>query len=160
MRNFHSKHTYRPYSQIKPFQRHVCKVRHYINFETLQSIYHSIFGSHLRYVCQVWGQPKTFCLSKIVSLQNREIRITHFCPRYFSDILYLTSKILRFYDLIQFLNCSFVWDQQHGLLPTIFHNFFNNRTTCGHNLRSVTYNNLFIPLKQTTKHGINSIIYQ
>ena len=32
--------------------------------------------------------------------------------------------------------------------------------TCGHNLRSVTYNNLTIPPKQTTKHGINSITYQ
>ena len=104
---------------------------------------------------------KTICLSKIISLQNRAIRIIHFCLRYFpSDILYLTSKILRFYDLIQFLNCSLVCDQQHGLLPTILHNYFNNRTTCGHNLRSVTYNNLTIPLKQTTKHGTNFITYQ
>ncbi|MBY0580283.1 MAG: reverse transcriptase family protein, partial [Rickettsiales bacterium] len=139
----------------------LAKVRHYVNFETLLSIYHSIFGSHLRYACQVWGQSKTVCLSRIVSLQNRAVRIIHFCPRYFStDILYLTSKILRFYDLIQFLNCSFVWDQQHGVLSTIFHNYFNNRTACGHNLRSVTYNNLTIPLKQTSKHGINSITYQ
>ena len=57
-----------------------------------------------------WEQPKTVCFSIIVSLQNREIRIIHFCPRNFpNNILYLTSKILRFYDLIQFLNCSSVW---------------------------------------------------
>ena len=94
----------------------LAKVRHYVNFETLLSIYHSIFGSHLRYACQVWGRSKTVSLSKIVSLQNRAIRIIHFCSRNFpSDILYLTSKILLFYDLIQFINCSFVWDQQHGL---------------------------------------------
>ena len=100
----------------------LAKVRHYVNFETLLSIYHSIFGSHLRYACQVWGQSKTVCFSKIVSLQNRAIRMIHFRPRNFfldvryrSDILYLKSKILRFYDLIQFINCSFVWDQQHGL---------------------------------------------
>ena len=130
------------------------KVRHYVNFETLLSIYHSIFSSNLRYACQNWGQSKTVCLSKIVSLQNRPIRIIHFWPRIFPNILYLTSKILRFYDLIQFLNCSLACDQQHGLLPTIFHNYFNNKTPCGHNLRSVTYNNLTIPLKQTTKHGI------
>ena len=93
--------------------------------------------------------------------QKRAIRIIHFCSRNFpSDILYLTSKILRFNDLIQFINCSFVWDQQHGLLPSVFHYYFNNRTTCGHNLRSVTSNILTIPLKQITKHGINSIIYQ
>ena len=91
----------------------------------------------------------------------KAIRIINFFPRNFpSVILNLIFKILRFYDLIQFLNCSFVWDQQHDLLRTIFHNYFNNRATCGHNLRSVNYNNLTIPLKQTTKHGINSITYQ
>ena len=56
----------------------VCFIN-YVNFETLLSKYHSIFGSHLRYACQVWGQFKTVCFSKIVSLQNRAIRIIHFC---------------------------------------------------------------------------------
>ena len=139
----------------------LAKVPHYVNFERLLSIYHSTFGSHLRYEGQVWGESKTVCFSKIVSLQNRAIRIIIFWLRNFpSDILYLTSKIFRFYDLIHFLNCSFVWDQQRGLFPIVFDNYFNNRTTCRHNLRSVIYNNLTIPLKQTTKHGINSITYQ
>ena len=61
----------------------LAKVRHYVNFETLLSIYHSIFGSHLRYACQVWGQSKTVCFFKIVSLQNRAIRMIHFRPRNF-----------------------------------------------------------------------------
>ena len=54
----------------------------------------------------------------------------NFCPRNFPcDILYLTSKILRFYHLIQFLNCLFVWDQQHGLLPTIFQiKYYTNKS--------------------------------
>ena len=57
----------------------------------------------------------------------------------------------------QHTNFSKKTNKNHGLLPTIFHKYFNSRTTCGHNPRSVTYNTLIISLKQTTKHGINSI---
>ena len=91
----------------------LAKVRHYVNFETLLSIYHSIFGSHLRYARQVWGQYRVVGLSKIVSLQNRIIRIIHLCQRNFlRDILYFQyPKLFRFYDLFQFLNSSFVLDQ-------------------------------------------------
>ena len=59
----------------------LAKVRPYVNFKTLLSIYHSIFGLHLQYTCQVWGQSKIVCLSKIISLQNRVIGIIHFCPK-------------------------------------------------------------------------------
>ena len=56
----------------------MAKVRHYVNFETLINIYHAIFGSHLRYACQVWGQTKTKSLCKLKTLQNRAMRIIFF----------------------------------------------------------------------------------
>ena len=56
----------------------LAKVRHYVNFETLINIYHAIFGSHLRYACQIWGQANTTSLTKISSLQNKAMRLIHF----------------------------------------------------------------------------------
>ena len=44
----------------------LAKIRHYVNLETLINIYHTIFASHLRYACQVWGQTKNSQLSKTI----------------------------------------------------------------------------------------------
>ena len=41
-----------------------------------------------------------------------------------------------------------------------FDDIFSNRLNCGHNLRSVTNNNLTVPIKRTSTYGINSITYQ
>ena len=104
----------------------------------------------MRYACQIWGQSKSTLLSKISSLQNKAMRLILFQTRNSPcNILYFTCKILRFYHLVQYLNCLFAWEQQHSLLPTIFDNYFENRSRCGHNLRSVTNYNLTVPLKQT-----------
>ena len=90
------------------------KLRHYVNFETLLNVYHSIFGSHLRYACQVWGQSHNASFNRIISLQNKAMRTIHFQSKHFnSNILYLMSGVLKIEDLVYFLNCLFVWDQQH-----------------------------------------------
>ena len=139
----------------------LAKIRHFVNLETLISIYHAIFGSHLRYACQIWGQTRGPQLAKIASLQNRAMKIIFFQPYNFDcKILYNLSNILHIYEVVEFLNCLFVWDQQHLKLPKAFDNLFSDRINCGHNLRSVTNNNLTVPIKQTFTYGINSITYQ
>ena len=137
------------------------KIRHYVKFDTLLCIYFAIFDSHLRYACQVWGQSRNVHLLKIASLQRKAVRIINFQPRHMDcDILFGTCNILKFFDLIQYNNCFFVWKQKHSLLPTVFDNYFVNRQGCGHNLRSVTNQNLTVPMKQTITYGVNSITYQ
>ena len=89
------------------------------------------------------------------------MRLIYFRQRDFPcQNLYSLSNTLNFYDLVQYLNCLFVWEQKNSLLPTVFDRYFVGRNICGHNLRSVTFNNLTVPLKQTLKFGINSITYQ
>ena len=95
------------------------KIRHYVNYETLINIYHAIFGSHLRYGCQVWGQIKHNSLKKVSSLQNRAMKIIHFQPLISSsDLLYYLSKTVKLLDQIKILNCVLVWEQQHYTLQT------------------------------------------
>ena len=99
----------------------LAKIRHYVNFETLLSIYHAIFGSHLRYACQVWGHSRNQSLGRIASLQNKALKIIHYLPnRSSSNILYYLSNTLRLSDLLTFLNGLFVWDQRNSRLPTVF----------------------------------------
>ena len=139
----------------------LAKIRHYVNFETLLSIYHAIFGSHLRYACQVWGHSRNQSLGRIASLQNKALKIIHYLPnRSSSNILYYLSNTLRLSDLLTFLNGLFVWDQRNSRLPTVFNDYFSYRNACRYNLRSITNNNLIIPLKRTLTYGTNSITYQ
>ena len=138
------------------------KIRHYVAYDTLLSIYHAIFNSHLRYGCQVWGQTSNQYISRIISLQNKAMRIIHYQPIFAeTSLLYYLSKTLKLVDLIKILNCSFVWNQQHSKLPTTFKNLFTQtRETHRHNLRSVTSNNLFVPFSRTISYGINSVLHQ
>ena len=138
------------------------KIRHYVNYETLLSIYHAIFNSHLRYGCQVWGLTSQQSLNRIVSLQNKAMRIIHFQPPFTQpNILYYLSNNLKLADQIKVLNCIFVWEQQRSKLPLTFKNFFSlTKETHYHNLRSVTSKNLFVPLSRTVKYGINSIVHR
>ena len=138
------------------------KIRHYITYDTLISIYHAIFNSHIRYGCQVWGLTTNQSLKRIVSLQNKAMRIIHFQPPFSKpDLLYYLSNTVKLVDQIKILNCLFVWEHQHSKLPTAFNNFFTlTKETHRHNLRSVTTNNLFVPSSRTVKYGINSITHQ
>ena len=140
----------------------LAKIRHYVNFETLLSIYHAIFSSHLRYACQVWGNSRSPMIGRITSLQNKALKIIHFLPKNTnSNILYFLSNTLRLNTLLSYLNGLFVWDQRNSILPTtVFDDFFPERNECRYNLRSIAHMNILIPLTRTVTYGTNSITYQ
>ena len=46
------------------------KLRHYIPLKTLVNMYHAIFSSHMRYVCQVWGLCDNVACHRILTLQK------------------------------------------------------------------------------------------
>jgi hypothetical protein len=137
------------------------KIRHFVNLETLLNIYHAIFGSHLRYACQVWGQSHQQTLIRLSHLQNKALKIIHFKNNNFnSNVLYLTSKILKLSDYIQLLNCQFVWNHQHNNLPLTFINFFSKNANTRYHLRSNSNLNLSISKHRSHNYGHKSIKYQ
>ena len=139
----------------------LAKIRHYVNFETTINIYHAIFGCHLRYACQIWGQANKSPLDKIRSLQNKAMRLIHFQKQYFDpDILYLFSRVLKFSDMIHYLNCTFVWSFINSSLPNVFNEYFTHRSNNRYELRSNSDKNLSVPLKNTISYGIKSVTYQ
>ena len=139
----------------------LAKIRHYVDFETAINIYHAIFGSHLRYACQIWGQTNKSHLDKIRSLQNKAMRLIHFQKYSFNpDILYLLSRVLKLSDMIHYLNCAFIWNFNNSNLPHVFDEYFTYRSNNRYELRSNSEKNLFIPLKNTISYGIKSVTYQ
>ena len=88
----------------------LCKVRHFVDKQTLRSIYSASFSSHLTYGSQIWGQQGNANISKIISLQKIALRIITFSPfRSPTFSLFREVKILKFQDLVIISNCLFVY---------------------------------------------------
>ena len=51
----------------------LAKVRYYLSPKLLRTLYFSIFESHLRYGCQIWGQHSNHNLNDIANLQRKAI---------------------------------------------------------------------------------------
>ena len=56
------------------------KIRHCTPKYLLKTIYCSLFISHLIYASQIWGQSKSDHFRKLVELQDKALRISHFLP--------------------------------------------------------------------------------
>ena len=56
----------------------LAKLRHYVTSDLLKAIYYSVFDSHMRYACQVWGQSKSRLLIQIGKCQNKTLRLLSF----------------------------------------------------------------------------------
>ena len=138
------------------------KIRHYVPHEELQSIYHAIFSSHMIYGCQIWGQGNKENLLKIERLQNRALRTINFKgPRTEAQPLYADNKILQLKDLIKLNNCLFIHDYLHDLLPDCFQGYYLPLNTIYDlGTKNSKLGCLFVPFKNTTKYGINSITHQ
>ena len=140
----------------------LCKVRHFVDKQTLRSIYFAIFSSHLSYGSQIWDQQDNPNISKIISLQKITLRIITFSPfRYPTFSLFPEVKILKFEDFVNISNCLFVYNHLHNNLPNSISNFFA-KTSDIHTYatRNNEHGKLNIPRVYTRRYGKYSIKQQ
>ena len=89
----------------------ISKIRHYTLPDQTKSIYHAIFGSHMTYGCQIWGQSfnETY-INKIQVLQNNAMRLISFATDFRDHVspIYGVYNLLKIKDLIDLKNILFV----------------------------------------------------
>jgi len=73
----------------------ICKLRHYIPFRSLKTVYYSIVYSHLRFAITSWGSSSFSTLNTLNIIHNKLLRIRTF-SKFNSDVckLYKDTKIL------------------------------------------------------------------
>ena len=54
------------------------KIRYFVKFPLLRTIYYALFDTHLRYGCQIWGQNQSKIVEAIKRTQNKALRILNF----------------------------------------------------------------------------------
>ena len=135
----------------------LCKIRHYVDFDTLIMVYHGIFSSILMYGSLIWGQYNRI-VSRLQIIQNKAIRYMTFKPRRTSATpLFKKAGILNLKDNIFQYNCLFAHDCLNGNLPTPL---LDDRITFVHttgNTRAERLNQLENFRTKTILYGTNSI---
>ena len=96
----------------------LCKIRHYVNFDTLKMIYYGIFSSILMYGSLIWGQHNRI-VNRLQIIQNKAIRYMTFKPKRTSALpLFKKTGILILKDYITQQNCLFAHDSLNRNFPT------------------------------------------
>ena len=114
------------------------KLRHFVPFSTLISIYHSLIAPCLRYGLIAWGQASKSQLNKFLVLQKRALRFIHFAkPRDHAIPLFINTKILPINFLYYQLLAETMSDVSNNLVRT--------------NIQE-----LFVPLSRVHSYGTRS----
>ena len=58
----------------------LCKIRHYVNFDTLKMVYYRIFASILNYGSFIWGKHSRI-VNWLQTIQNKAIQNMIFIPK-------------------------------------------------------------------------------
>ena len=115
------------------------------------------------YGCQIWGQNKSSHFDTISKLQNRAISIINFENHNANmNPLYINHGIIKLCDVIKIQNYLFIHDYLTNSLPSCFedHYFKLNHMYFNVTTRSANLGCLFVPSKNTTRYGLNSISHK
>ena len=134
------------------------KIRNYVNFNTLKSIYFAIFDSHINYANLIWGQNLNSAF-RIVTLQKKAIRIINNQPRNsHSSLLFKKSNILKFEDKILINNIIFISKSINNLQHFVHLLFIFCSDIHKYDTVSSSADKLFKPSYRTDSYGRNSVI--
>ena len=134
------------------------KMRKYVSFKILISIYFAIFDSYLSYCCLVWaGNFST--IQRILILKKKAVRIINFQLRNFhTSPLFKQNSILKFQDTIFLENILFVSKSLNNLSPSIFNTWFSfSSDQQNYETSSSTQGNLMKLFYETNRYGKYSV---
>ena len=128
----------------------------------LKTVYHSLFGTHLLYACQLWRQNNKETQNKFRnSAKQSTNKIAHKSQYERADPLYKNFKIIKFQDLLRLNNCLFMCHlEQNKKLASTFPGLVYTKEKHNCNTRSARKNLLDNPLCQTFTYGTQSWKYQ
>ena len=94
------------------------RIRNIVPSKSLLMLYHALVYPYLTYCNIVWGTACASVLAKLVSLQNRAVRlVTHSPFRSSCNPLYADLKLLKITDIVKFQTTQFMFKIKYHLLP-------------------------------------------
>ena len=94
------------------------RIRNIVPSKSLLMLYHALVYPYLTYCNIVWGTACASVLAKLVSLQNRAVRlVTHSPFRSSCNPLYADLRLLKITDIVKFQTTQFMFKIKYHLLP-------------------------------------------
>ena len=135
----------------------LANLRHYVSVTILKQLYSSLIYPFLIYGATIWGNTYETTLHPLIILQKKAVRIITFSQ--FSDHtspLFRDLNVMKFIDVIYYLNCVFMFKFHSNLLPSAFCNFFTPISSRHeYKTRLASRSSLCIPLVRTNYGKFN-----
>lgn len=136
------------------------KIRHFVDENTIKSLYHSLFHAHMTYGCLTWGLAGATEINRISNLQKQAIRLITFSDFHeHTSLLFSQLGILKLKDVIKQNVSLFMHDWCNHKLPNVFEDFFSFHSSAVAT-RSSTFSMLSLPTRHTEKYGSFNIKYK
>ena len=134
----------------------VIKARNYLNKSGLITIYYFFIYPYLTYCNHIWGCTYKTNLQRLVTLQNRIVRIiSHAKARDSSHPLYTQLGIMKFSDLNTYLIARFMFRYAKASVPDSFGSLFQrNNEYHNHETRSADHFHIPVVTSDLGKTGI------
>lgn len=87
------------------------KLRHYLSLKMLRQLYYNLIYPYINYALLSWGNTYKSRLTKIITKQNKSIRVIFFASnRESADPYYGILRLLKFNDIFKLKAASFIYE--------------------------------------------------
>ena len=135
------------------------QLKHFVDEQTLRSVYHCLIYSHLQYCISSWGTASKSTLAPLFILQKRSSRLlTGSGYREHTNPLFYRAKCLKLKDIYSLETAKLMYNIHNNVLSFANSDKFNLIKNCyTHKTRLSHKNNFFLP-RTRTRLGQKSII--
>ena len=127
------------------------QLKHFVDEQTLRSVYHCLIYSHLQYCISSWGTASKSTLAPLFILQKRSIRLlTGSGYREHTNPLFYRAKCLKLKDIYSLETAKLMYKIHNNVLSFANSDKFNPIKNCyTHKTRLSHKNNFFLPRTRT-----------
>ena len=127
------------------------QLKHFVDEQTLRSVYHCLIYSHLQYCISSWGTASKSTLAPLFILQKRSIRLlTESGYREHTNPLFYRAKCLKLKDIYSLETAKLMYKIHNNVLSFANSDKFNLIKNCyTHKTRLSHKNNFFLPRTRT-----------
>ena len=127
------------------------QLKHFVDEQTLRSVYHCLIYSHLQYCISSWGTASKSTLAPLFILQKRSIRLlTGSGYREHTNPLFYRAKCLKLKDIYSLETAKLMYKIHNNVLSFANSDKFNLIKNCyTHKTRLSHKNNFFLPRTRT-----------
>ena len=127
------------------------QLKHFVDEQTLRSVYHCLIYSHLQHCISSWGTASKSTLAPLFILQKRSIRLlTGSGYREYTNPLFYRAKCLKLKDIYSLETAKLMYKIHNNVLSFANTDKFNLIKNCyTHKTRFSHKNNFFLPRTRT-----------